>query len=459
MDKLLLFMEQLEKYKANAIQKEGIIEFSLKYNKKLESLISYRSVVELNSSYPNTINLYIKNSCAEEIDLIDYVNDQVDFEDELNQLIPDTSLMLIIIKFNELINIFFNKYKDKVTLYYSDNEFLSQFNTSVNYSNIEDIFFKLDKNIVVIIKSDLYLCNDKLIITNLKRENLKAEIEEFYNKPITDTSKEIQLKNTSCNWIGGPSRITPTDLCIDFNNESFVLSEALKKILIELNCKLIIIFFSNFTVTVNGKYISTINGNKRIEIDDFEISSYYTESAYKELAMIYKAVYNDGSIDKLSICRNLISVLISAKCQGSKLKTILDNTDLLFKSLYDNLQSYASGNVRNYFKERSTLKKEISKDVNSINSQIDNIIKILLSNFTSLVGISIAGIVGYIAKGEIFFIKILSILYVAQLDINCLLNIPINIIRSFEAHNDFKSKVKEYEELYFDDATLNKFKN
>lgn len=67
MDKLLLFLNQLEKYKADAIQKTDIIEFSLKYNNKLDSLISYDNIKELNSLYPNTINLYIRNSCTEEI--------------------------------------------------------------------------------------------------------------------------------------------------------------------------------------------------------------------------------------------------------------------------------------------------------------------------------------------------------------------------------------------------------
>ncbi|AMN31773.1 hypothetical protein [Clostridium perfringens] len=457
MDKLFLFINQLEKYKANVTQKGDIIEFSLNYDKKLDSLISYNNILELNNLYPNTINLYIKNSCTEEIDLIDYIDDQDDFEGELKRLKPESSL-LIIIKFNEFINIFLKDYKSKITLYYSEREFLNKFNTTVDYVDIEEIFFKSDKNIVIIIKSELYLYNDKLLITNFQREDLKEEIKNFLNNAIEDTSKAIQLRNTSCNWIGAPSKITPVDLYMDFDNEDFLLSDNLKRILIELNCKLIIIFFSNFTSNVEGKYISTINGNKRIEIDDFENSSYYTENSYRELITIYEWIYKDGSIDKLSICRNLISVLISAKCQGSKLKTILDNTDLLLKSLHDNLEAYASENVNNYFKERNTLKKEISKDVNSINSQIDNIIKLLLTNFTSLIGISIAGVVGYIAKGDIFFIKILSILYVVQLNINCILNIPIYIIRSFEFHNDFNAKVKEYKELYFDDAALKKFK-
>ena len=160
MDKLLLFLNQLEKYKADAIQKTDIIEFSLKYNNKLDSLISYDNIKELNSLYPNTINLYIRNSCTEEIDLIDYVNDKSDFEDELEQLIPDTSLILIIINFRKIIRNFFNEYEKEIIIYYSDYEFLREFNVSVNYTDIENKFFNYDKNIVLIIKSDLHLFNN-----------------------------------------------------------------------------------------------------------------------------------------------------------------------------------------------------------------------------------------------------------------------------------------------------------
>lgn len=458
MDKLLLFINEIEKYKVNSIQKENIIELTLKYNIDLHSVISYENIVELNNLYPNIINLYVKNSPADEIDLIDYVNEEEDFENEVSELIPESSTLSIIINFEEIINNFFKEYKNKIIVYYSDDEFFKEFNTSIDYTSIEDRFFKSDKNIILIIKSDLYLHNNKLLITNIDRKNIKEEIKVFNNLPIDNTNKAIELRNTSCNWIGAPKRITPIDLYIDFVNEDFFISNKLKNILIELNCKIIIIFLSNFTSIVEGKYKSIINGNKRVEIEDFEISSYYTENAYKDLIIIYGWLYNDGSIDKLSICRNIISVLISAKCQGSTLRTILDNTELLLKSLNDNLEAYASGNVKDYFNERNSKKDEIAKEVSSINSQIDNIIKLLVSNFTSLIGISIAGIVGYIAKGDIFFIKILSILYVIQLDINCILNIPINIIRSIQSHNDFKFKIKEYEELYFDDKTLIKLK-
>ncbi|HAT4264460.1 TPA: hypothetical protein I9064_001875, partial [Clostridium perfringens] len=175
MDKLFLFIDQLEKYKDSVSQKGDIIEFSLKYNEKLDSLISYSNIVELNNLYPNTINLYISNSCNEEIDLIDCIDDQDDFEGELKRLKPETSLLLIIIKFNEFINIFFKEYKSRIILYYSEREFFNKFNTTVDYVDIEDIFFKSDKNIVIIIKSDLYLYNDKILITNFQREDLREE--------------------------------------------------------------------------------------------------------------------------------------------------------------------------------------------------------------------------------------------------------------------------------------------
>lgn len=114
MYKLLLFVEQLGQYNAKIVQKGSIIEFSLNYSKVLDSLISYSNIVELNSLYPKAINLYVRNSCTEEIDLIDYVNDKNDFEDELDQLVPDTSSMLIIIKFNEIITLFSKTIKIKL---------------------------------------------------------------------------------------------------------------------------------------------------------------------------------------------------------------------------------------------------------------------------------------------------------------------------------------------------------
>lgn len=457
MEKVLYFIEELDKLKKSVIQKENILEFSIDYSKKLVDLNSFEKISELKNEFNDSINIYIENR-AQEINLFDCLEDKKEFEDEVQQWIKNKSSLKVIIDFEEIFLSYIGTFEDNLLLYYSDEDFYKDFNISLSYVDIEKKFFNSSKNIIVIIKSQLYFYNSSIFICNLNVSNLVEKIRNFQRLSVEEADKAIMFRNTSSNWIDAPSKITPKNFIIDFNNEEFIISNRAKSITIQLTCQLILIFFSNYTTNINGKYISTINGNKRIEIDDFENSEYYNEGAYIELIMIYEWIYNDSSIDKLSICRNVISVLISAKCQGSRLKTILENVDLLSKSLYDNLSAYASGNVTAYFKERNNLKKEIAKEVNSINSQIDSIIKLLLSNFTSLIGITIAGVVGYIAKGDIFLIKILSILYVIQLDINCILNIPLNIIRYFESNADFNNNVKDYKELYFEDSTLKKFK-
>lgn len=457
METFLFFIKELDNLAKSVVQKEYILEFSIDYSKELVDLNSFERLLDLNKIYNESINIYIENR-VQESNLIDYLDDRKEFEEEVQQWIEKKNSLKVVIDFGKIFLSYIGNFEGNLLIYYSDKEFYKEFNVNLNYVDIEKKFFNSSKNLIIIIKSQLYFYNSNIFIGNLNVCNLLEDISKFQILSVEETDKAIMFRNTSSNWVNAPSKITPKNFIIDFSNDEFMISNEIKNIIIQLTCQLILIFFSNYTTNINGKYVSTINGNKRVEIDDFENSEYYTESAYIELIMIYDWIYNDSSIDKLTICRNVISVLISAKCQGSRLKTILENTDLLSKSLYDNLSAYASGNVTAYFKERNNLKKEIAKEVSSINSQIDNIIKLLLSNFTSLLGITIAGVVGYIAKGDMFLVKILSLLYVIQLDINCLLNIPLNIIRYFESNSDFNNNVKEYKELYFEDSTLEKFK-
>ncbi|MFR9241033.1 MAG: hypothetical protein ACLVKE_09945 [Clostridium baratii] len=225
----------------------------------------------------------------------------------------------------------------------------------------------------------------------------------------------------------------------------------------QINCNLVILFISNYSGIDEGIFKSLINGSKRVEIlyDDVE----YSNNSYNNLNKIYNWIYKNPLLDKLNICRNVISALITAKCQGSRLKTILENSDLLVKSLKDNYEVYSSENISKYFKEKNKLKKDLQNEIKSINDQLDNLIKMLITNMTSLIGISIAGVVGYIAKGEFFSVKFLSVLYLVQLDINILLNFPIIVIRFKEANRAFKSKSDEYGELYFSDKILAEYNN
>jgi hypothetical protein len=215
-------------------------------------------------------------------------------------------------------------------------------------------------------------------------------------------------------------------------------------------------FLCNFTGITNNKYISIINGKKRIEIE-YELNlNDYKQYDYEKLYKIYKWIYEAATFDKINICRNVISILVSAKCQGSVYKTILDNSDWLLQSVQDNFKDVLGENIEEFFKEKNTLAENLKKNISGINDQITELTKLTITNITSLLGMVIAGTVGYIAKGDYTLIKMLSFLYLIFLYVNCIFNIPISIIRVLQYNNDFRLNKKLYSKHYPDDNYIEK---
>lgn len=455
MDKLLRFIKSFS-YDINIIQAKNTLILNFKYFNEIDELITYNKIKDLVETYPDTIKLFRIFNIIDEVDLVDCIDDEVDFNKELNHPKKSELNFKIHINLRQWINSICTINDENLVIYYDEKCLLKDLNVKDNdYKKIEKIFLKKEKNIFFLIDSTTFCYNNNILITNIHRQKLEQEIDKFKNLKINDEKKALDLRNSSCNWIGSTKRLTPNSIFIELDNSKFVISNNICRTLLQLNCNLVLLSICNYSGFDEGGFKSLINGNKRVEIlyDNIE----YNEDSYKNLNKIYNWIYENPLLDKLNICRNVISALISAKCQGSRLKTILENSDLLVKSLKDNYETYSSGNVSKYFQEKNKLKKDLQNEIKSINDQLDNLIKMLITNMTSLIGISIAGVVGYIAKGEFFSVKFLSVLYLIQLDINVILNFPIILIRFIEAHMSFKSKSSEYGELYFSDSTLAKY--
>ncbi|MDK0874183.1 hypothetical protein P5F33_01760 [Clostridium perfringens] len=455
MDKLINFINSFINY-SDITQSKNKLILKFNYFNKIDEVITYENIKNLVETYPNTIKLFVKFNTVSEVDLVDYIDDEVEFNEELNVTEKNKLKFQVNVNLIELINLNDNLKDNDIEIYYNEKLLLEKFNIDNNdYREFEKIFFKNNKNIFLLLDSSTFFYNNNILITNIHREELLNEINAFKNMQINDESKSIDLRNSSCNWIGSTKKLTPNSIFIELDNSNFIVSEDIQKILLKINCNLVILFISNYSGIDEGIFKSLINGSKRVEIiyDDVE----YNINSYKNLNKIYNWIYKNPVLDKLNICRNVISALITAKCQGSRLKTILENSDLLVKSLKDNYEVYSSENISKYFKEKNNLKKELQNEIKSINDQLDNLIKMLITNMTSLIGISIAGVVGYIAKGEFFSVKFLSVLYLIQLDINILLNFPIIVIRFIEANKSFELKANEYGNLYFSDETLVKY--
>ncbi|EOU2099642.1 hypothetical protein C0L75_16310, partial [Clostridium perfringens] len=274
------------------------------------------NIKNLVEAYPNTIKLFLKFNSADEVDLVDCIEDEEEFNDELNSIEKEMWNFQININFIALLNSNNNLKNNNIEIYYNEKLFLEKFYIKNNdYREFEEKFFKNNKNIVLLLDSNTFFYNNNILITNIHREELINEINMFENIQINDESKSIDLRNSSCNWIGSTKKITPNSIFIDLDNNNFIVSEDIKKILLKINCNLVILFISNYSGIDENMFKSLINGSKRVEIIYDDVV--YTINAYKNLNTIYNWIYKNPVLDKLNICRNVISALITAKCQGS----------------------------------------------------------------------------------------------------------------------------------------------
>jgi uncharacterized Tic20 family protein len=428
------------------------VEF--KYNHKIKDFLKYTSVREMKFYFCDCISLYSYKTINYEENIFDYLDEEEEFNQEINKIDETYNFKLIIdkSKFVEAkINIDAN-----VIFFVKSTKFIDFFNMDI--STLEESLFNIDKkNIFIFGNSEEFFFNEFYMVTNLKRQDFLKEITGFLETINTiDIQAVIDKRNELCNWIDGSHSLTPEVIYIDATNPTFVISNELKIQLFKRCTDLIIPFLSNFTGNISNRYLSVVNGNKRIEIYyDLDIKD-YNQEINENLYKLYKWIYEKSTFDKINICRNVISILITAKCQGSEYKTILQNSDWLVKSVLDNFEGFLQRNIEAYFKEKNTITDKLAENIASINNQISELTKLIITNITSLLGTAIAAVVGYVAKGEVVFIRMLIFLYLCFLVTNSIFNLPISIIRAIQSRNDFEYNKKLYIKLYTDDDKINK---
>ncbi|GEM_PF-4596130 len=341
-----------------------------------------------------------------------------------------------------------------VEVFYSKSEILNYF--TGEYCEIENKLSDNKLNCFIIIDNNILLINKSICIIGgeeINNINLNYDDEYYSNR-----NNIIKLRNELCNWNRATRWIIPNDFYFEIIDDEVELQSDIVNLFMKLCLDLVIRFIANSSVEIEGRTLSTISGNKKIDVEFNADFKHYNIKSYKELYKLYNWIYEKYSFDKINICRNVISVLISAKwnkdCPSNVYNIILNNSTWLKDSVEDNFKKFLNGNVNEYFKEKSNIITQIGNDISIINNQIYEITKIVNSNLISFIGIIIAGVVGYVAKGEISLIKILMLLYVGQLDINIILNIPLILIRFFQSKSDFNYKCKQYENTYLEDKQL-----
>lgn len=441
------FIELFKFIDCDIIDNRSDLRIESKINESIIEFLSYDSVSTIKGYFGNCIKIYTKRA-FDELNLIEYLDNEFEFNEIVSKITENHSIKVILDKEKYITSLFGKDYK--ITLLIFNSSFEEIFS---NYRRLEENIETGTKNVFILLNKDYYFHNDFYLVTNINREDYELEIKN-YVKGITcpNTKNIIDKRNELCNWVGGTLELTPNHIYIDFDQADFITDSNIKMQIFKNTIDLIFPFLSNYTVKGDNAYLCTINGNKRIEIVIASEINSYSLDAYVNLFRMYEWIYENYSFDKINIFRNVISILISAKrgeeCPNDIYKIILSNADWLKNSVEDNFQKLLSGNVNDYFKEKNNIMQSIKQNITNTNNQVTELTKVLNTNLLSLIGIIIAGVVGYLAKGEVRLVKILGLLYIFQLDISALFQLPLAGIRVNQLNKDFNNSKNQYIKSY-----------
>ncbi|WP_164472981.1 hypothetical protein, partial [Clostridium perfringens] len=103
MDRLINFINSFIDY-SDITQSKNKLILKFSYFNKIDEFITYENIKNLVEAYPNTIKLFLKFNSADEVDLVDCIEDEEEFNDELNSIEKEMWNFQININFMALLN-------------------------------------------------------------------------------------------------------------------------------------------------------------------------------------------------------------------------------------------------------------------------------------------------------------------------------------------------------------------
>lgn len=323
----------------------------------------------------------------------------------------------------------------------------------------ESLFnLKIDIKKAIIFKDKNYFYNSNILFTNVKRD-FKNDLEEFFNKitEFDEYKKSLNSINKFCNSQNKIIELIPENLYFKYNENEFNISDTLKEFFKKNLIRLVMEAISNYNEVIDSKIQYTILGPKTLKFtNSAKLESYKTKYC-EELFLLYSWIYENNTMDKIDITRNVINVLITAKWAPSCpdkitiLDLILKNSKWLKKSCEDNYKNIIENKVKDYFLEKKNIMESLKKNLADFNNNISDLTKNINTILTTSIAAIVAGSLGYVAKKDLLMIKIVAIIYIIYITLNLILNLPIIGIRKKQLMDDFKKNEKKYEEYLEDD--------
>ena len=298
--------------------------------------------------------------------------------------------------------------KFNVIIYLKTDEFIKWFDSS----NLEDIFSKDKKNVIILLDESCLLENEYLVILG----KLSTErILEFLHKGCLSEgafSKVIETRNSNCNWVNGTKYLTPDFLY--FQNIGLISSTKITDLFYRKLITLIVPFLSSLTQNEENKTVSIINGYKTVKINLDSIPVVCRTSHFFQL---YHWVYESKTTDKLGILRNISSLYLKSDPEKN-MELFCENIEDIFNSTKSSFEIYLKENVKIYFDQKKKLDEFIQSKVKEISQEISSVMDLMNKNLFTAVGLIVGSMLSYVNNGSKSVVLTALVFYVCFLIIN-----------------------------------------
>ena len=309
--------------------------------------------------------------------------------------------------------------------------------------NLEEKIFAIDKQTIFLINDcDETLCNDNVLIAG-KNVN-KAMIKKFLKKFDSQNNEEIaRWRYEQVNWLDGTRWLNPNYFYFDFKNVN--MDKLLENYFLKNTVNLIIPYISNYVIYENVDILSTINGHKKITIKIKELNNYNQEQV-DYLFQTYKWAYTGKNSDKLSILRNLITILLCEDCGNDYYSSILIKSKNIYDTAIKNFDIYLKENVEQYFEARQRAMDLIENKSNEVSDQISNTIGNMNKTLFAFLGTIFTAIISFVENSNSTLIKFLLnsfIIYVVIYSFYYLSYSKIKVIQIEKYYNEAIFKMSD----------------
>lgn len=225
----------------------------------------------------------------------------------------------------------------------------------------------------------------------------------------------IEKRNLYCNWADSTKYLIPemfwfnktysdillfSDSQMDQSHQNIVYSLCNTYVVLYMS------FLSNYITPTHFKII----GHRSLEFNykELEINN-LTSEGLKSTFFLYSFIYSAQTQDKITICRNTISVNVNS---NDDIISLLNYSPDIFNSVQNSFSIYMDQKLEEFLDKKMELEKHARDTSKEISDEITNSINLISRNLLAFIGVSLVGFLGYTTRDNSLILWSATIAYI-----------------------------------------------